>query len=102
MSVPLRFFAICLILTIPVKAMCFQNQNDISGKWISTKNNVIIDVYKVADQFHAKVLWYDDRDDLSRPMRIRIDAKNPENSLRNRLILGMDVLDGLVYNPQSN
>lgn len=97
-----RLFFICVVLLVPVKAICFQGQNDILGKWISTKKNVIIDVYKTGSQFQAKVLWYNDTDDLSRPMRSRLDIHNPDKSLRNQLILGMDVLEGLVYNSEKH
>lgn len=95
-----RFLCICLMLTVPKLAMCFQNQNDILGKWISTKKNVIIDVYKVSNQFQAKVLWFNDADDPSRPMRTRKDIHNPNKALRNQPIIGMDVLEGLTYNEE--
>jgi uncharacterized protein (DUF2147 family) len=35
-------------------------------------------------------------------MKKRLDVHNPNKSLRNRLILGMDVLDGLSYNTEKN
>ncbi len=82
--------------------MSFQSQSDILGKWISTKKNVVIDVYKVANQFQAKVLWFDDADDPSRPMRTRKDINNPNKALRGKTILGMDVVEGLFYNPEKH
>ena len=102
MKLSFRCFALCLMLAIPIQAVCFQGENDILGKWISTKKNVIIEVYKVSNQFRAKVLWFNDTDDLSRPMKTRLDIHNPNKSLRNRLILGMDVLDGLSYNAEKH
>ncbi|HEX7367554.1 MAG TPA: DUF2147 domain-containing protein [Pelobium sp.] len=99
MLLRVRLLFAALFFTIPLKAVCFQSQNDILGRWISTEKNVVIDVYKVADQFKAKVLWFNDTDDLSRPMRTRTDIHNPSKALRNQLILGMDVLEGLSYNP---
>ena len=90
------------MLSIPAQAIYAQGQNDILGRWISTKKNVIIDVYKVSNQFKAKVLWFNDTDDLSRPMKTRLDINNPNKSLRNQLILGMDVLEGLTYNPEKH
>lgn len=99
MLLPFRFLFSLLVLTMPLRAVCFQSPNDILGKWISTKKNVVIEVYKISNQFQAKVLWFNDTDDLSRPMRSRLDINNPNKSLRNQLILGMDVLEGLTYNP---
>lgn len=97
-----RTLLFCLVLAMPMQAMCFQGQNDILGKWVSTKKNVIIEVYKISNQYQAKVLWFNDSDDLSRPMRFRLDIQNPNKNLRNQLILGMDVLEGLIYNPEKH
>lgn len=102
MLVSIRFFVVLFALIVPTKAMCFEGPNDILGKWISIKKNVIIEVYKVANQFQAKVLWFNDSDDKSRPMRTRLDINNPDKALRNQLILGMDVLEGLQYNPRTD
>lgn len=87
---------------MPMQAVCFQGPNDILGKWISTKKNVVIEVYKVSNQFQAKVLWFNDSDDPSRPMRSRLDIHNPNKDLRSRLILGMDVLEDLIYHPEKH
>lgn len=102
MQLPFRVFFICFMFIMPTQAICFQAENDILGKWISTEENVIIEVYKISNQFKAKVLWFNDTDDLNRPMKKRLDVHNPNKSLRNRLILGMDVLDGLSYNTEKN
>lgn len=73
-------------------------EDAILGKWISVRKNVIIEVYKESGQFKAKVLWFNDTDDPKRPMRTRLDIKNPNKNLRHKRILGMDVLEGLTYN----
>ena len=57
---------------------------------------------------------YDDADDSSKPMNVRLDEHNPIHSLRARKILGLDVLkdlkfnanekrweDGVIYDPKS-
>ena len=93
----LPFYLLFLVL-LPIQAMCEPEPNAILGKWISVKKNVIIEVYKVANQYQAKVIWFKDNDDPSRPMRTRKDINNPNKELRDQLILGMDVLDGLIYN----
>jgi len=98
MQIPYKFFIAFFLMLLPLKGICLQSPNDILGKWISTKKNVIIEVYKIANQFQAKVLWFKDTDDPSRPMRTRTDIHNPNKELRNQLILGMDVLEGLHYN----
>ena len=76
--------------------------DQILGKWISTQGNVIVDVYKESDAFKGKVVWFKDTDDKSRPMATRTDIHNPDPALRDRKIIGMDVLTGLEYNNAQN
>lgn len=78
-------------------------EDKILGKWItSEKKNLIVSVYKEGGEFRAKVLWFNDSDDPSRPMNSRKDIHNPDEHLRNQRIIGMDVLKDLKYNPESN
>ncbi|SRR5258705_12932240 len=65
---------------------------------MSTDNRVTVEIDKNGNDFKAKVLWFNDDDDKSQPFYIRRDTKNPDISLRNRKISGMDVLQGLTYN----
>ncbi len=77
-------------------------QDRIIGKWMSEQKNCIVQVYKNGDEFGAKLVWFDDADDKTKPMNTRTDFKNPNVSLRNRKLIGMDVVDNLTYNPASN
>jgi len=50
--------------------------------------------------FKAKITWYSDTE--GKPMDYWTDRRNPNPALRNRKILGMEVLRGLQYNPDNN
>ncbi|MBC7653808.1 MAG: DUF2147 domain-containing protein [Oligoflexus sp.] len=76
--------------------------NEILGKWISTNKNVIVEVYKENKEFKAKVCWFNDADDPSKSTSIRTDYRNPNEDLRNRKIVGLDILKKLSYNPKTN
>jgi uncharacterized protein (DUF2147 family) len=43
-------------------------------------------------------VWFYDENDTITPIEERLDTENPNKSLRNRKILGLQVLSGLVYN----
>ena len=73
----------------------------ILGKWESSKKNVIVEVYKESNEYKARILWFDDTDDLSRPKETRRDIYNPDPALRNRKILGLTVLKDLTYNKKN-
>lgn len=74
----------------------------IVGKWITEKKNLIVEIYKSGVEFKAKVLWFDDQDDLSSPMDSRIDFRNPDPALRSRKLVGMEVLKQLRFKQESN
>lgn len=77
-------------------------QDKILGKWLSVEKNVLVNVYKNGGKYAAKLIWFDDSDDRSKPMNTRLDYKNPDKSLQNRKLIGMEVVDNLNYNPSTN
>lgn len=86
----------------PAKIACIagklnQNADAIIGKWITIEHSLEIEVYKVGDNFHAKIIWFK-IEDTNRPMNTRTDDKNPNPALRQRKWLGMEVLRNLKYN----
>jgi uncharacterized protein (DUF2147 family) len=74
----------------------------IIGQWMSVRRNVKVQVYREANEYKARVIWFNDSDDKSKPMNSRLDEHNPDPKLRQRKILGMQVLSRLKYNPKSN
>lgn len=76
-------------------------ENAILGKWMADDKSVMVEIYKLGTEFHAKVLWFDERLGSGPPMNERRDVKNPNPALRNRKLIGMEVLSGLKYNPRN-
>jgi len=83
-------------------AQSFSDCDQICGKWMSTDKNLAVQVYKENEDFKAKIIWFDDSDDKTHPMDVRTDISNPDKTLRSRKILGMNVLEKLVYEPANN
>jgi uncharacterized protein (DUF2147 family) len=73
----------------------------ICGKWQTEEGNLTVQVYKADDEFKAKIIWFNDGDS-DKDMDKWIDKRNPDPTLRGRKILGMNVLEKLVYDPDSN
>ena len=72
--------------------------DDILGNWMATDKSVKVQVYKESGTFKAKVIWYDVKLGSGKPMHAATDTRNPNEKLRNRKIIGMQVLDGLHFN----
>lgn len=90
------------MITVVKKTFSQNNPDQIIGYWMSTENNLEVQIFKEGDNYNAKVIWIDDRDDKNRPMNMRTDFRNPDESLRNRKIIGLVVMNGLIYNNDNN
>lgn len=77
---------------------CTLLANDISGDWISSQKDLKVRVYKVGNTYEAKVLWMPKEEDGSPPK----DSDNPDPKLRNRSMIGLRVLWGMVYNKETH
>ena len=94
-----NFLLAFLLFTIcSFKNSVNNNADAITGKWMSAEDNLEVEVFKTGSEYKARVVWFDDSDDKSKPMNVRCDIKNPHETLRTRKIIGMEVMHGLVYN----
>ncbi|AMR33838.1 hypothetical protein A0256_21550 [Mucilaginibacter sp. PAMC 26640] len=73
----------------------------ICGKWQTEEKNLVVQVYKENSQFKAKIIWFNDKDD-SKPMDYWTDKNNPDPALRSRKLIGLNVLENLVYDASTN
>ena len=75
-------------------------QTDVVGNWQTNENSSMVEIYPCGEKLCGKVVW------LKNPNYIRaedgpvgtlkVDRKNPDPSLRNRQILGLQVIEGLT------
>jgi len=95
-------FEIFLISLISLNSNAQGNPDVILGKWMTIEGNLEVEVYKQNNDFKAKVVWFDDSDDKSKPINERRDEKNPDKALRSRKWIGMEVLSNLRYYPHDD
>lgn len=101
-SFTLRFLTIIVLALMPYVVTAQSYQEKILGKWKSNDNNLIVEVYKMGKEFRGKIVWFSDNDDKSQPMLVRLDSKNPDIHLRNRKLIGLEVMKGLYFNEKYN
>ncbi|MEP6711573.1 MAG: DUF2147 domain-containing protein [Ferruginibacter sp.] len=93
-------FAVIMVGVCPLYSTAQNNEDAIVGRWMSSENNIAVEVYKQTQDFKAIVIWFDDTDDKSKPMNERLDEKNHDKNLRTRKIIGMEALRGLKYSKE--
>ena len=105
-----RKISLILFLTFCTVTAFSQNKDAVVGKWLSANTEGQIEIYKRADKYFGKLSWIKDpNDEKGKP---KVDAKNPNPSLRTKPILGLELLkdfvfedgkwtDGTIYDPQT-
>lgn len=88
------FLLFCsLFIGLSVQA---QNPDDILGIWLNERKDAKIEVYKQNGKYYGKIIWLknDVEDDGTKPNR---DDKNEDARLRNRTVIGINILKDLVW-----
>lgn len=98
----------CIVITLFTffmvsKVQAGNSPDAILGKWVALpKKNFMVEVFRVGKEYKGRLVWFNDRDDPSKPMKLRMDEKNPDPALRNRKLLGLEVLTDMIYNAATN
>ncbi len=105
----MRIIFLGLILGCTTLSSAFgQERGDILGEWYTEGKEAKIRFYESDDYFHGKLIWLKDQED-NRP---KLDQNNQDESLRNRTLLGINLIrklefqdgiweDGEIYDPES-
>ena len=97
------FLAFLLLPVCAFKNGAIHNSDAIVGKWMSAEdNNLEVEVYKIGNEYRGKIVWFDASDDKSKTMAERCDTKNPDKTLRSRKLIGLEVMHGLLFNPDDD
>jgi len=99
----IKLLIVTIFTAISSLLMAQNNADLIVGKWMAFPDkNLIVEVYKYNNEYRGKIIWFNDSDDKTKPMNIRLDEKNANPALRKRKVLGLEVLTDMIYNPKSN
>ncbi len=105
----ITILAITLVFLLP-KDLIAQEADKIVGQWYTDKNESIVEIYKVGNKYHGKIIWIENPN--NEDGTIKRDKDNPDPKLRNRTIQGLEIMTGLefdddewedgeIYDPQS-
>lgn len=71
-----------------------QKADAILGVWNNTEKDGRIEIYKKGDKYFGKIVWLKEPTENGKP---KTDDNNPKQSLQNKPILGLEILDGFTY-----
>jgi len=87
----LLFLTICFLNIVQAQ----QPSDKIVGSWFNEDKTNKIEIYKDGETYSGKIVWLAKLE--SNPDFQPKDKNNPNPELRNRNILGMDIITGLQY-----
>ncbi|MCB5258998.1 MAG: DUF2147 domain-containing protein [Candidatus Cloacimonetes bacterium] len=88
------FTILIICLAIPAFAQVAER---INGVWYNGEKSSKIEIIRLEDgSFSGKIVWLREPNDANE--KAKTDSKNPDNKLRKRPLIGLEVLTGLKYN----
>jgi uncharacterized protein (DUF2147 family) len=106
----MKYFSFLLLLTAISFSAFSQNKDAILGQWVNPSGEAHVDIFKKGDKYYGKIVWLKfPKDEKGNP---KLDVKNPEEGLKSRPVLGLEMLknftyedgkwtDGKIYDPKS-
>ena len=83
------------ILFLFITIFCQAQSDDILGIWLEEKKQSKIEIYKKDNNFFGKIIWL--KEPLDEYGNIKLDKKNPNNSMRKNPINGLAIMKDLKY-----
>lgn len=79
-----------------VLSVSAQKADAIVGKWLNPSGEGQVEIYKKGDKYFGKLAWIKFPNDASG--KPKTDVKNPDESLRTRPELGLELLKDFTFN----
>ncbi len=90
----LLFMTGLLMTGTPVKGQVVR-ADDILGFWLNEDKDARIEITQIDGKFYGKIVWLDEpNEETGLP---KVDDQNPEPSLQNRPIMGLEILKNFVF-----
>jgi len=95
----LKFLLIVIgpLLLLPALVRARNGQEDSSaivGVWLTAEGKARIQIEKSGDVYSGKIIWLKEPDEDGKP---KVDKKNPDEHLRTRPIIGLEIVYGFRY-----
>jgi len=84
-----------LLFALCANSLFAQEANDILGYWLNEEADAKIEVFKHEDKFFGKIVWLEEPKHENGEWKL--DSENPDEGLRNRKKLGLQVMHNLVW-----
>jgi uncharacterized protein (DUF2147 family) len=96
----MKKWAVCALIMYAATASFGADPNDIIGEWHTDGDRSSVEIVRCGEKLCGRVVWLKHPNYLSGndgPVATpKLDRKNPDPALRNRPIIGLQVIEGLT------
>jgi uncharacterized protein (DUF2147 family) len=86
---------IVLLLVVFATNVWGEKCDSVLGTWYNEEKTSAIEIFRCADAYCGKIVWLKNPQDAQG--KEKVDLKNPDESLRARKIMGLQILSGFRY-----
>jgi len=91
-----KLFLISAVLMMFTASFVFAESPDaILGEWVTEGDKSFVEIYKCDELYCGKIIWLKNPKDEEG--KEKVDKKNPDETMRNRKLLGLPILWGFTY-----
>ena len=85
-----------LALMITGSSLLFAQADKVVGFWLTEKETSQVEIYKAEDgKYYGRISWLEEPNENGKP---KVDEENPDDVLKSRSILGLNLLESFNYN----
>ena len=84
-----------VLISIMFSKMKAQESDRIVGVWLNYNKDAHIEVFKKDNKYYGKIIWMKNPNNADGTPKL--DTENPEEKLRSRKRLGLEIMKGLKY-----
>ena len=87
-----------LALMITGSSLIFAQADKVIGFWLTEKGTSQVEIYKAEDgKYFGRISWLEELNENGKP---KVDEENPDDVLKSRPLLGLNLLEGFDYNQE--
>jgi uncharacterized protein (DUF2147 family) len=87
-----------LALMITGSSLLFAQADKVVGFWLTEKETSQVEIYKAEDgKYFGRISWLEELNENGKP---KVDEENPDDVLKSRPVLGLNILEGFDYNQE--
>ncbi len=91
-----RFSAFIALLVVFFAVNAFGEESDaVLGIWYNEEKTSGIEIFRCTDTYCGRIVWL--KNPLNTEGKEKVDSKNPDESLKARKLMGLQILSGFRY-----